>query len=64
MERLASALDESLDAAADGDVAQAERSRAMVREHFTIQRMSAVLGRVYRGVAREEASLEPMDAAR
>ena len=64
VERLASALDESLDAAADGDVAQAERSRAMVREHFTIQRMSAALGRVYRGVAREEAALEPMDAAR
>jgi hypothetical protein len=29
----------------------------MVRDHFTIQRMSAALGEVYRGVARDEAAL-------
>jgi len=37
----------------------------MVRDRFTIQRMSMALGAVYRGVARDEAALlEQVDAAR
>lgn len=63
-ERLARALDESLGVATHDDTARAERSRGMVRDHFTVQGMSVALGRVYRGVARDEAALERLDAAR
>ena len=50
---------------AGDDDARADRSRAMVRDRFTIQRMSVALGEVYRGVARDEAALlEQVDAAR
>lgn len=56
--RLGAALDAAVTAAAaERDAERAERSRAMVRDHFTIQRMSAALGEVYRGVARDEAAL-------
>jgi glycosyltransferase involved in cell wall biosynthesis len=64
VERLASALEAALAAAAADGAGRAERSRAMVRDHFTIERMSTALGQVYGGVAREEAALEEMDAAR
>lgn len=43
--------------AATADGARAERSRAMVHEHFTIERMSHALADVYDGVARAEAEL-------
>ena len=64
--RLHEALDSAVSAARPSDDdARAERSRAMVRDHFTIQRMSVALGEVYRGVARDEAALlEQVDAAR
>ena len=64
--RLHEALDSALSAvAAEGDDARADRSGAMVRERFTIQRMSVALGEVYRGVARDEAALlEQVEAAR
>ena len=64
--RLHDALDSAVSAAAaEHDDARAERSRAMVRDSFTIQRMSVALGEVYRGVARDEAALlEQVDAAR
>ena len=64
--RLHEALDSAVSAAEAGDDdARAERSRAMVRDRFTIQRMSVALGEVYRGVARDEAALlEQVDAAR
>lgn len=65
-DRLGAAIDAALDGAAGerGD-ARAERSRAMVRDNFTIQRMSTALGEVYREVARAEAALlEPADGAR
>ena len=39
------------------DAARPDRSRAMVQQNFTIQRMSSALGVVYRGVARDEAAL-------
>lgn len=63
--RLRGALDSALSAvAAEPDDARADRSRAMVRDRFTIQRMSVALGEVYRGVARDEAALlEQVDAA-
>ncbi|MBM7503176.1 glycosyltransferase [Agromyces aurantiacus] len=57
-DRLADALDAALaTAGAERDDARAERSRAMVRENFTIQRMARSLAGVYRGVARDEAVL-------
>ncbi|BDZ54473.1 hypothetical protein GCM10025870_15460 [Agromyces marinus] len=58
VERLRTALDAALTISAS-DLAEdrAEHARAMVRDQFTIQRMSAALGRVYGGVAREEAEL-------
>ena len=64
--RLHEALDAAVSAVAAGDdAARADRSRAMVRDRFTIQRMSMALGAVYRGVARDEAALlEQVDAAR
>ncbi|GGI45006.1 glycosyltransferase involved in cell wall biosynthesis [Agromyces flavus] len=56
--RLADALEVAVaTAAAERDEERAERSRAMVREHFTIQRMARTLAEVYRGVARDEAEL-------
>jgi glycosyltransferase involved in cell wall biosynthesis len=56
--RLADALELALaTAAAEPDDQRAERSRAMVREQFTIQRMARTLADVYRGVARDEADL-------
>jgi glycosyltransferase involved in cell wall biosynthesis len=56
--RLADALELALaTAAAEPDDQRAERSRAMVREQFTIQRTARTLADVYRGVARDEADL-------
>ncbi|MGR0219082.1 glycosyltransferase [Agromyces sp. ZXT2-6] len=59
--RLESALGTALDVAASeaaaGDEARADRSRAMVHDHFTIGRMSHALAGVYDGVARAEAEL-------
>ncbi|MFC9917484.1 glycosyltransferase [Agromyces binzhouensis] len=66
VDRLSSALAEALTAsqAEQGDD-RAERSRAVVRERFTVQRMARVLGGVYRTVARDEAGLlEPADPVR
>ncbi|MGR2753987.1 glycosyltransferase [Agromyces arachidis] len=54
---LGRALDLTAAEAASGDVARAARSRAMVREHYTIERMSRALSDVYDGVARAEAEL-------
>lgn len=54
---LASALDRALDRALDDETARADRARAMVRDHFTIQAMARALGPVYRGVADDEAEL-------
>jgi len=64
--RLHETLESALSTVAtDDDDARADRSRAMVRDRFTIERMSAALGEVYRGVARDEAALlEQVDAAR
>lgn len=66
VERLRSALDQALTAASSEDHAgHHEVSRSMVRDHFTIQRMSTALAEVYQGVAHDEAAvLEQMDAAR
>ncbi|MDF2575792.1 MAG: glycosyltransferase [Agromyces sp.] len=66
VDRLHEALDMAVSAAAsETDDVRADRSRAMVRDRFTIQRMSAVLGEVYRGVALHEAALlERVDIAR
>jgi glycosyltransferase involved in cell wall biosynthesis len=64
VDRLAGALVEAMAEANADDEERAQRSRAMVRDHFTIERMSTALGRVYRGVAREESALEQLDAAR
>ena len=64
VDRLAGALVEAIAEANTDDQERAHRSRAMVRDHFTIERMSTALGRVYRGVAREESALEQLDAAR
>jgi len=56
--RLREAIGRALDqAAGETDAARAGRSREMVRQNFTIQRMSSALGEVYRGVARDEAEL-------
>ena len=56
--RLHDALDTAVTvAAAERDDARAERARAMVRDNFTIERMSLALGGVYRTVARDEALL-------
>jgi glycosyltransferase involved in cell wall biosynthesis len=65
-DRLAAAIDDALTAAAaEPDASRAERSRAMVRDNFTIERMSTALGGVYREVVREEAALlEPANGAR
>lgn len=65
-DRLGAAIDAALTAAAgEPDASRAQRSRAMVRENFTIQRMSTALGGVYREVVRDEAALlEPADGAR
>jgi glycosyltransferase involved in cell wall biosynthesis len=65
-DRLGAAIDAALTAAAgEPDASRAERSRAMVRDNFTIQRMSTALGGVYREVVRDEAALlEPADGAR
>ncbi|MFI8593113.1 glycosyltransferase [Microbacterium sp. NPDC078428] len=54
---LAAALVAALDAAGESDDVRPERSRGMVRDRFTIQRMAAALDEVYAGVAREEAEL-------
>jgi glycosyltransferase involved in cell wall biosynthesis len=64
--RLSEALDSALTvAAAEREDTRADRSRAMVRDNFTIQRTSVALGEVYRGVARDEAALlEQVDVAR
>lgn len=65
-DRLGAAIDAALTAAAgEPGASRAERSRAMVRDSFTIQRMSTALGGVYREVVRDEAALlEPADGAR
>jgi glycosyltransferase involved in cell wall biosynthesis len=65
-ERLADALDAALTLVQDDlDGTQVERSRDVVRERFTVQRMSGVLAGVYRAVLREEAALlAPSDGAR
>jgi hypothetical protein len=56
--RLHEALDSALSAVASRGRRRPRRSvGAMVRERFTIQRMSVALGEVYRGVARDEAAL-------
>ncbi|WP_395638982.1 glycosyltransferase [Pseudolysinimonas sp.] len=56
--RLREAVGFALDQAAlERDASRPDRSRDMVRENFTIQRMSSALGTVYRGVARDEAAL-------
>jgi glycosyltransferase involved in cell wall biosynthesis len=54
---LRAALDTAAGEAAIDDDSRAERSRAMVHEHFTIERMSHALADVYDGVARAEAEL-------
>lgn len=54
---LRAALETAAGEAATADGARAERSRAMVHEHFTIERMSHALADVYDGVARAEAEL-------
>lgn len=66
VDRLHEALDAAVSAAAPApDDARADRSRAMVRDRFTIKRMSTVLGEVYRRVAVHEAALlERVDVAR
>jgi glycosyltransferase involved in cell wall biosynthesis len=56
--RLRDAIGLALDqAAVEAGESRPDRSREMVRENFTIQRMSSALGTVYRGVARDEAEL-------
>jgi glycosyltransferase involved in cell wall biosynthesis len=54
---LRAALETAAREAATADDARAERSRAMVHQHFTIERMSHALADVYDGVARAEAEL-------
>lgn len=54
---LTTALDTAAGEAAAHDDARADRSRAMVHEHFTIERMSHALAGVYEGVLRAEAEL-------
>lgn len=54
---LTTALDTAAGEAAANDDARADRSRAMVHEHFTIERMSHALAGVYEGVVRAEAEL-------
>ncbi|WP_353816748.1 glycosyltransferase [Agromyces sp. SYSU T00266] len=56
--QLGSAVDAAVTAArAEPDDRRAERSRTVVRERFTVQRMAEALGGVYRTVARDEAGL-------
>lgn len=64
--RLHEALDAAVSAVeSEPDDARVERSRAMVRDRFTIQRMSAALSEVYRGVTLDEAALlERVDVVR
>ncbi|MGW4928787.1 glycosyltransferase [Agromyces sp. NPDC004153] len=66
VERLRGGLDRALTAAGGLDSnARSERSRQMVRDRFTIERMSESLGVVYRGVADDERErLERQDIAR
>ncbi|GAA1764844.1 glycosyltransferase [Agromyces humatus] len=66
VECLRSALDEALTrAGGEDDDARADVARAMVRDRFTIQRMSSALAEVYREVVRDEAALlEQLEAAR
>lgn len=54
---LATALDTAGGEVAAGDDTRADRSRAVVHEQFTIERMSHALAHVYDGVARAEAEL-------
>jgi glycosyltransferase involved in cell wall biosynthesis len=54
---LRAALETAAREAATADDARAERSRAMVHQHFTIERMSHALADVYDSVARAEAEL-------
>lgn len=56
-EALTTALDTAAGEAAAHDDTRADRSRAMVHEHFTIERMSHALAGVYEGVLRAEAEL-------
>ncbi|GAA1057659.1 hypothetical protein GCM10017608_00610 [Agromyces luteolus] len=56
--RLSAALGRAVAVAqAETDDQRAERSRAMVRDRFTVQRMARVLAEVYRTVVRDEATL-------
>lgn len=54
---LGAALDVAAGEAAAGDDSRADRSRAKVRDHFTIERMSHALAGVYGAVVRDEAEL-------
>ncbi|WP_438856102.1 glycosyltransferase [Agromyces sp. M3QZ16-3] len=64
--RLASALEEAVAMVqGESDGRRVERSRRMVRERFTVQRMAEALGGVYRTAVRDEAGLlESADRAR
>ena len=64
--RLRAALDKALTAAGGPDgSARSERSRKMVRDRFTIERMSESLGVVYRTVAYDERErVERLDVAK
>jgi glycosyltransferase involved in cell wall biosynthesis len=62
---LGDAIARGLDLAAEDAPGRAERARAMVSDHFTIQAMATALGPVYAGVADDEAALlDPAEAAR
>ncbi|MFE6254737.1 glycosyltransferase [Agromyces sp. NPDC057865] len=64
--RLRVALDTALTQAGDPDsTARSERSQRMVRDRFTIERMSELLGALYREVAHDEPGrFERLDVAK
>jgi len=64
--QLTAALERAVAVAqAEVDDERAERSRAMVRDRFTVRRMARVLADVYRAVVRDEAALlQSADRAR
>ncbi len=62
---LGEAIVRGLELAAEDAPGRAERARAMVADHFTIQAMATALGPVYAGVADDEAALlDTAEAAR
>ena len=62
---LGEAIARGLELAAEDAPGRAERARAMVADHFTIQAMATALGPVYAGVADDEAALlDTAEAAR